>query len=71
MDERKSTGQLTAIAKLTVSITVTLVAGLAILLVLDIIPDTVFSEMVQRVLLLAVIIGLASVVLTLIARIGK
>jgi len=71
MDEQKSGGGLTGIARLAVSITVMLVACLAILLVFDVIPEAVFSDTLQKVLLLAVIVGLTIGALALIARIGK
>ena len=62
---------LTGLIKLIVSLTVLLVAGLAVLLVFDVIPESVFTEGVQKVGLLVVIVGLATAVLTLITRIGK
>jgi hypothetical protein len=70
-EERNVGGGLTGVAKLTVSITITVIACLAILLVFDIIPESVFSEAVQKVALLAVIVALAGGALALVARIGK
>ena len=71
MDEHRPGSGLTGIAKLTVSITVMLVAGLAILLVFDVIPEAVFSDTLQKILLLVFIVGLTIGALALIARIGK
>ncbi|HUF72932.1 MAG TPA: hypothetical protein VMR74_08540 [Gammaproteobacteria bacterium] len=71
MEEHKLGSGLTGIAKLTVSITVVLVAGLAILLVFEVIPEDVFSDTLQKILLLVFIVGLTISALALIARIGK
>lgn len=71
MDEQKSGGGLTGILKLTASITVMLIAGLAILLVFDVIPEDVFSETLQRILMLVLIVGLTIGALAVIARLGK
>lgn len=71
MEEQRPGTGLIGLTKLIVSLTVLLVAGLAVLLVFDVIPDTVFSEGVQKVGLLVVIVGLAVAALALIARIGK
>lgn len=71
MQEEKSGSGLIGIYKLMGSITVMVVAGLAVLLLFDVIPDSVFSEGVQKVLLLAVIVALTTGVLALIARVGK
>jgi len=57
--------------KLTASIAILLVAGLAILLVFDIIPPDVFSTGVRKVLLVGIIVGLTSGVLAFISRLGR
>lgn len=57
--------------KLTASIAILLVAGLAILLVFDIIPPDVFSTGVKKVLLVGIIVGLTSGVLAFISRLGR
>lgn len=59
------------IAKLTASIAVLLLAGLATLMVFDIIPPDVFSEGVKKMLLTLVIAGLAAGALAFIMRLGK
>ena len=69
--DKKPEGGLTSTLRLTVSIAVSLVAGLAILLVFDVIPDDIFSEGVQKIGLLVIIVGLASAAVTLISKIGK
>lgn len=71
MEEQKPGSGLMGSIKVIVSLTILLVAGLAVLLVFDVIPQDMFSESVQRVALLAVIVGLATAALALIARIGK
>jgi hypothetical protein len=71
MEEQKPGGGLMGSIKVIVSLTILLIAGLAVLLVFDVIPEDMFSESVQRVALLAVIVGLATAALALIARIGK
>ena len=71
MQEPESGSNLVGLIKLIVSLTVLLIAGLAILLVFDVIPDTVFSESVQKVGLLVLIVGLATAALALVGRIGK
>jgi len=62
---------MTGIIKLTASLTIIAIASLAVLLVFDVIPSGVFSEGVQKTVLLAVIAGLATVAVGFIARIGK
>ena len=57
--------------KLTAAIAILLVAGLAMLLVFDIIPPDVFSTGVKKVLLVGIIVGLTSGALAFISRIGK
>lgn len=71
MEEQKRGSGLMGSIKVIVSLTILLVAGLAVLLVFDVIPEDIFSESVQRVALLAMIVGLATAALALIARIGK
>lgn len=62
---------MTGIIKLTASIAVLLVAGLATLLVFDIIPPDVFSIGVKKIVLASAIAGLTAVALAFIMRFGK
>ena len=62
---------MTGIIKFTASIAVLLVAGLATLLVFDIIPPDVFSQGVKKTILTGAIAGLTAVALAFIMRIGK
>ena len=62
---------MTGMFKLTASIAVILVAGLATLLVFDVIPPDVFSAGVKKILLVGIIVGLASAALAFIFRLGK
>jgi hypothetical protein len=57
--------------KLTASIAILLVAGLAMLLVFDIIPPDVFSTGVKKILLVGIIVGLTSGALAFISQLGK
>jgi hypothetical protein len=57
--------------KLTASIAILLVAGLATLLVFDIIPPDVFSTSVKKILLVGIIVGLTAGALAFISRLGK
>jgi hypothetical protein len=71
MNEENPNSGVIGLVKLIVSLTVMLVAGLAIALVFDVIPESVFSEGVQKVGLLALIVGLAAAALVLVSRVGK
>jgi len=62
---------MTGMIKLTASIAIVLVAGLATLLVFDIIPSDVFSSGVKKILLVAIIVGLTAGALAFITRLGK
>ena len=62
---------MTGMIKLTASIAIVLVAGLATLLVFDIIPPDVFSAGVKKILLVAIIVGLTAGALAFITRLGK
>ena len=62
---------MTGILKLTASIAVVLVAGLAALLVFDVIPPDVFSTAVKKIVLTGAIAVLTAVALTFIMRSGK
>ena len=62
---------MSGIIKLTASFAILIVAGLATLLVFDIIPPDVFSAGVRKVLLVGIIFGLTAGALAFIARIGK
>ena len=62
---------MSGIIKLTASIAILLVAGLAMLLVFDIIPPDVFSTGVKKILLVGIIVGLTSGALAFISRLGK
>ena len=62
---------MTGMIKLTASIAILLVAGLATLLVFDIIPPSVFSTGVKKILLVAIIVGLTAGALAFITRLGK
>jgi integral membrane sensor domain MASE1 len=62
---------MTGIIKFTASIAVLLVAGLATLLVFDIIPPDVFSNAFKKVVLTGAITVLTAVALALIMRLGK
>lgn len=62
---------MTGIFKFTASIAVLLVAGLATLLVFDVIPPDVFSVGVKKIVLTGAIAGLTAVALAFIMRFGK
>jgi len=62
---------MTGMIKLTASIAILLVAGLATLLVFDIIPPNVFSTGVKKILLVTIIVGLTAGALAFITRLGK
>lgn len=62
---------MTGMIKLTASIAIVLVAGLATLLVFDVIPADVFSTGVKKILLVAIIVGLTAGALAFITRLGK
>ena len=62
---------MSGIIKLTASIAILLVAGLAMLLVFDVIPPDVFSTGVKKILLVGIIVGLTSGALAFISRLGK
>jgi len=62
---------MTGMIKLTASIAILLVAGLATLLVFDIIPPDVFSTGVKKILLVGIIVGLTAGALAFISRLGK
>ena len=57
--------------RLTASIAILLVAGLATLLVFDIIPPHIFSTWVKKILLLGIIVGLTAGALAFISQVGK
>lgn len=62
---------MTGIIKLTASIAILLVAGLATLLVFDVIPSDIFSAVVRKILLVAIIVGLTAGALAFISRLGR
>ena len=59
------------IVKFTASVAVLLLAGLATLLVFEVIPPEVFSQGVKKTLLTLVIAGLTAGALAFIVRLGK
>ena len=62
---------MTGIIKFTASIAVILVAGLATLLVFDIIPPEYFSNAVRRIVLTGAIGVLTALAIAFIMRLGK
>ncbi len=62
---------MTGIIKFTASIAVVLVAGLAMLLVFDVIPPDVFSVGVRKIVLTGIIVALTAGALAFIMRIGR
>jgi protein-S-isoprenylcysteine O-methyltransferase Ste14 len=62
---------MTGILRLTASIAVILVAGLAVLLVFDVIPPEVFSNAVKKIVLTGAVAILTAVALIFIMRSGK
>ena len=62
---------MTGIFKFVATVAVLLVAGLATLLVFDVIPPDVFSEVVRKVVLSGAIAALTAVALVFIMRFGK
>ena len=62
---------MTGIFKFSASIAILLVAGLATLLVFDVIPPDVFSVAVKKIFLTGAIVGLTAVALAFIMRFGK
>ena len=59
---------LVGVIKLLAASVIVLVAGLALLVVLEVIPGEVFSELTQKALLIASIVMLASVAIGLLMR---
>ena len=68
--QTRASGLVGVIKLLAVSVIV-LVAGLALLVVLEVIPGEVFSELTQKALLIASIVMLASVAVGLLMRSKK
>mgnify|MGYP001555242311 CR=1 FL=1 len=62
---------LTGAARLVTGIAILLIAAMAILVVLDVIPLTMFGEFTGKVLLTASIVLLASIAIGLLSRTGK
>lgn len=62
---------MTGIIKLAASIAVVVVAGLATLLVFDVIPPDVFSNAIKKILLTGTIAVLTAMALAFIMRLGK
>lgn len=62
---------MTGILRLMASIAVVLVAGLAVLLVFDVIPPDVFGKAVRQIVLAGAIAALAALALAFISRAGK
>jgi len=62
---------MTGILKLMASIAVVLVAGLAVMLVFDVIPPDVFGEAVRKIVLTGAIAALAALALAFISRSRK
>ena len=62
---------MTGIIRLTASIAVLLVPGLATLLVFDIIPPDVFSNAIKKIVLTGAIASLTAIALAFIMRFGK
>lgn len=59
------------VLKLMASIAIIAVAAVATLLVFDVIPAGVFSEVVRKVLLAGIIVALASAAIAFIMRLGR
>lgn len=59
------------VMKLMASIAIVAIATVATLLVFDVIPPGVFSDVVKKVLLAGIIIALATAAITFIVRLGK
>lgn len=59
------------VLKLMASIAIVAIAAVATLLVFDIIPPGVFSDVVRKVLLAGIIVALASAAIVFIVRLGK
>ena len=68
--EERASGLVGTIKLLAVSVIV-LVAGLALLVVLDVLPGEVFGELAEKALLVASIVMLASVAIALLMRSKK
>lgn len=62
---------MSGIVRLSASIVILLVAGLATALVFDLIPPDVFSDALKKLLLTVVIAGLTIGALAFVARVGK
>jgi hypothetical protein len=65
------TSGLAGVVKLVTATLILMVAGLAVLVVLDIIPGEVFSDFAKQAVLIASIIVLASAAIALLVRGGK
>jgi hypothetical protein len=65
------TSGLAGVVKLVTATLIFMVAGLAVLVVLDIIPGDVFSDFAKKAVLIASIIVLASAAIALLVRGGK
>ncbi|MDH3559687.1 MAG: hypothetical protein OEN52_01875 [Gammaproteobacteria bacterium] len=65
------TSGLAGVVRLVTASVIFMVAGLAVLMVLDIIPGDVFSEFAKKAVLIASIIVLASAAIALLVRGGK
>ena len=62
---------LPGMARLVVAIAILLIAGMAVLVVLDAISLALFGEFTKQILLTASIVILASIAIGLLSRIGK
>lgn len=71
MQDLGSGGGITGVLKLALSLTLVLIAGLGVLVVFEVIPQSVLSEGAQKIGLLAVIVGLTGAAVWLVTRIGK
>lgn len=70
-DTRPGASGLFGVTRFIAAIAIFLLAGLAVLVVLDVIPAEVFGEFATRVLLVAIIVGLASAAIALLSRSGR
>lgn len=59
------------VMKLMASLAIVAIAAVAMLLVFDVIPPGVFSDVVKKILLSGIIIALASAAIAFITRLGK
>ena len=70
MSEQGTSG-ISGTLRIAASIAILLIAGLAVLMVFDIVPKETFTELTKKTALTAAIVGLAAVALGLVGRLKR